>query len=297
VTCAYALANGTVAYGRLTGSLFNPNSLAAEVVAAMVLAAFLMLATRRLSLKIMLLGLIGLFSVVLAQTQSRSGVLALGAAAVTALVVAGPLRSRVTAMVLIAGSLALGYYVFAAPPQLRERVASIGSGTSEVSAGRTDVWQIAIRMSNDHPVAGVGLGAFPSAELRYVAGNVNLIDIRAIREHQLVVHNTYLELLAELGVVGLLVFCAALWVTVGRMIATLLHHARDGGMTLLLARAVVTATVAVLTSQIFNSGQYDKQLWLLLGMSTGAATLLGAARSRRPVLEPRSTQLAGAPSG
>jgi hypothetical protein len=49
VTCGYALANGTLRYGRLTGGIFNPNTLAAEIVVAIVIAIFLLVSTRRVS--------------------------------------------------------------------------------------------------------------------------------------------------------------------------------------------------------------------------------------------------------
>jgi O-antigen ligase len=283
ITCGYALGNGTVAHGRLTGSLFDPNTLAADVVVAMSFAAFLLLGVRRFSVKVVLLLLLALFSVVLAQTQSRSGVLALGAAALAAVITAGPLRGRVTAMLLIASALAVGYYFYAAPPQLRERIASIGSGTSESTAGRADTWQIAVRMSQDHPVAGVGLGNFPARELDYVAGTLNLTDIVAIRQSLLVVHNSYLELIAELGIVGLLLFLAVLWWSAGRLAALVLHRGRDDSATLLLARAITTGMAALLTAQIFLSGEYSKQLWLLLGMSAAAASL---ARSPQEATAP-----------
>ena len=281
LTCGYALANGTVAHGRLTGSIFNPNALATEVVVAMSIAAFLLVGTRRLWLRVVLIGLLLLFTAVLAQTQSRSGVLALGVAAVTAVIVAGPLRARVLAMVLIACTFAVGYYVYAAPQQLRDRITSIGSGTSQSSAGRTDTWQIALRMSGDHPIAGVGLGNFPARELDYVAGTLNLVDITAVRQYQLVVHNSYLEILAELGVVGLALFSAVLWLSVGRVTAVVLRHGRDASAALLDARALTTATIALLTTQIFGSGEYSKQLWLLLGMSVAAA-----AHAAHPVRQP-----------
>ena len=45
----YALGNGTLRYGRLTGGIFNPNTLAAELVVAIVMAIFLLVSTRRLS--------------------------------------------------------------------------------------------------------------------------------------------------------------------------------------------------------------------------------------------------------
>ena len=68
------------------------------------------------------------FAVVFVQTQSRAGLSALRTAASLALVVAGPLRGRLTAVILVAGAIGVLYYVYAASPQVRERVASIVTG-------------------------------------------------------------------------------------------------------------------------------------------------------------------------
>jgi O-antigen ligase len=277
VTCGYALANGTLRYGRLTGGIFNPNTVAAEIVVAIVMAIFLLVATRRLSLRLILLAFVSLFAVVFVQTQSRSGILALGAAFAFALIAAGPLRGRITAVILIAAAIGLAYYVYAAPPQLRERVTSIVTGTSQASPLREDTWQIALQMTRAHPVRGVGLGNFPALESQYFATNLNIVQVGSLRHFQLVVHNTYLEILAELGIIGLILFVAVLAMTVGRAVAMLAQPGPEGS-TRLLARSITAATVGVMTSQIFNSGEYSKQLWVLLGMAAAAAALLSKAR-------------------
>jgi len=292
----YALANGTLRYGRLTGGIFNPNTLAAEIVVAIVMAIFLLVATRRLSLRLICLALVSVFAVVFVQTQSRSGILALGAAFAFALVVAGPLRGRITAVILIVAALGLTYYVYAASPQLRERVTSIVTGTSQASPLREDTWQIALRMTGAHPVRGVGLGNFPALESQYFTTNVNIVQVGSLRRFQLVVHNTYLELLAELGIVGLILFLSVLAMTVGRAAAMLTQPGPEDS-TRLLARAITAGTVGVLTSQVFNSGEYSKQLWVLLGMSVAAAALVSKARlERAPARGRETTRLAHVPA-
>ncbi len=62
---------------------------------------------------------------------------------------------------------------------------------------RTGYWQGALEMARDHPLGGVGLGAFGGYFPRY----------RALLAHPaLDAHNDYLQVLAELGVPGLLIF-------------------------------------------------------------------------------------------
>src|SRR6266487_2046548 len=215
-------------------------------------------------------------------TLFRSGLLALAAAAVAAVILGGPARGRLTAITLIVAAIGIAYYVYAAPPQLRERVSSITT-SGEASPLRVDTWEIALRMTKDHPVGGVGLGNFPALESHYVTTNINVAEVNSLRRVQFVVHNTYLEILAELGLVGLILFSAVLAMTLGRAAAMLVRRGTEDGLPLLLARAIIAATVGLLTSQIFNSGEYSKQLWLLLGMAVAAASL-----GRQPTLE-RST--------
>lgn len=295
-TSVYALANGTLRYGRLTAGIFNPNFFAAELIVAIIVATFLLVSTRSAFVRVLLLVFLATFSIAFVQTQSRSGLTALGVASVVAVVVAGPVRGRLTAIVLVVAAIGLVYYVYAAPPGLRARVTSITAGAGTASPLREDTWQIALRATGDHPVLGVGLGNFPAIESRYFISNLNIAEVGSLRQDQLVVHNTYLEVLAELGIVGLLLFIAVLASTFGRAAASLGRIERDDALTGLLARALTAATVGLFTSYVFNSGEYEKQLWLLLGMLTAAA-LLG----RKPVTErlrarhPGIKQLAHAP--
>jgi O-antigen ligase len=279
VTSTYALANGTLRAGRLTGGIFNPNTLAAELAVALILTMFLFVSAPRFWQRLLLLVCAGIFAVGFAETQSRSGLIGLGCAAMVAVVVAGPARGRILAVVLVAAAIGVGYYVFAAPPQLRERVTSIVTG-GQASPLREDTWQIALRMSRDHPVGGVGLGNFRRVESKYFAGTLDVQQVGSLRRFELVAHSTYLEALAELGIIGLGLLVVVLAVTVGRA-ASIFLRPHEEGRARFLTRALVAATAAVLTSHIFNSGQYSKLLWLLLGMSLSAAALASHPARRR----------------
>jgi hypothetical protein len=69
------------------------------------------------------------------------------------------------------------------------------------------------------------------------------------------------------------------------------------GSTRLLTRAITAGTVGVLTSQVFNSGEYSKQLWVLLGMSVAAAALVSKARlEHAPSRDRGTTRLAHVPA-
>lgn len=65
--------------------------------------------------------------------------------------------------------------------------------------GRLSLWKTALRMIWEQPFTGVGAGAFKSAFMKYQVDGFYSIHA----------HNTYLEVFAEMGVLGFLTFLAA----------------------------------------------------------------------------------------
>jgi O-antigen ligase len=127
---------------------------------------------------------------------------------------------------------------------------------------------------------------------------LNVLEVGSLRRFQLVAHNTYLEILAELGVVGLVLFTGVLLMTLGRALAMLGRRWREDGAVPLYARALIAATVGLMTSQIFNSGEYSKQLWLLLGMAVAAASLGSQPKPERSRARNRgAARLVNIPAG
>jgi O-antigen ligase len=296
VTSVYALANGTVHYGRLTGGIFDANSFAAEMVVGLVLAVFLLISARTASLRLLLLAFLAPLGLAFVETQSRSGLIALAAAFLTGIVLAGPVRGRFAAVILIATAIGLAYYVYAAPSQFRERVTSIATG-GRANPLREDTWHIALRMARAHPVVGIGLGNFPTGESRYLISNLDVRQVDTLRHYQLVAHNTYLEILAELGIVGLTLFSAVVAMTLGRALVMLGKPGPRDETVGLCTRALSAATIGLMTSQVFISGEYSKQLWLLFGMVVAAASLGGQGRPvRSPTLEYAAVRLGHVPA-
>ena len=79
-----------------------------------------------------------------------------------------------------------------------ELVQAIGGATSDSTAeGRWPIAQDTVRMIAVYPLFGTGLGTYFPALLRYQTYGLNVAWVNA--------HNDYLELLAELGVLGFLI--------------------------------------------------------------------------------------------
>jgi O-antigen ligase len=95
--------------------------------------------------------------------------------------------------------------------------------------------------------------------------------------NRLVVHNTYLETFTELGVVGL----ALLVVTLGAALAAagrgVRRLSRSDRQTSAIARGLIVGTVGLLVAYTFGSGEYEKQLWILLGLLAAIPAVVARA--------------------
>jgi O-antigen ligase len=270
LTSAYALASGATSLGgRLTGGITNANFLGAELDGAIVLSGFLFLVSRRPLHRVVVLASAAVCLVALIGTQSRGGAIGLGVAAVAAVVLARGLRSRLLAVILIGGGLSVAYFAVLASAAARHRLMDI---STQSSSGRTDLWQIAFHAFEGHPLAGIGLGNFPLVENNFLSQTLNLLRVNEILSISPVVHNMYLEFLTELGVVGLLLFLLPVLGAFARMREIPYPQTRDQAALMTLAAGMGTAVVALLAVYMFDSGEYQKQIWLLLGFLLAATT-------------------------
>jgi O-antigen ligase len=263
---------------RLTGRIGDPNELAAILVPALALAAFSMTGRRAPLTRWILAVFTIVFAAALFLTQSRGGLVAFATLVVVAPFLAGAARARTIAVLLTVVAAGVTYYGFFADEEARARVTSFeqGGGT-----GRPDLWSISYQASRDHPLTGVGLGNFIIVEAEYAArDDLDLERVDLVVDDPKVVHNTYLHVLAELGAVGFLAFSVVVGGAIGlgrRSIRRFAHAGLQDMET--LARAILIGTIGMLAAYTFISAQYEKQLWLLLGITASLGTI--AARAER----------------
>jgi O-antigen ligase len=195
-----------IVHGRDGGQLAEPigywNALGAVCVLGILLAAHLALRWRWAALAA-LPPLVALWL-----TYSRGSWLALAAgAAVAAALRAGPrlrIAFAVAALAFVGVFAAGGGFekataAFRAP--LQEQGEDLSGRLVSVSGnGRADYWRAAWHEARDHPLLGGGAGGF---ERRWLRERPNAFYARDA-------HELYLETLAELGVVGLVLLLAAL---------------------------------------------------------------------------------------
>ncbi len=271
LTAFYGIASGnanTDAAGRLAGGIGDPNELAALLVPAIVLAFVLIPMTRLLSTRAALIVSVGISGYALVSSQSRGGIIALAAAALAGVVWGGRQRGRILLGVVGALSAVAAYIAFT--PLALGRFSSFGGG----GTGRTDIWAVALKVFRAHPIQGVGIGNFPVVEGQYAAGRISIARIDLVLDTPKVTHNTYLNVLADLGLVGLVLFAGLIFLVLRALVRRVRVAAENRDQqTEALARGTLIALVGLLVAYIFISAQYEKQFWLLLGLGVAIANL------------------------
>ncbi len=268
--------------GRLSGDI-NPNALGRILLVAIVLAAALaaMRSLPRLARAAAVVAA-GICAAGLFATVSRGALVGLCVAAIVAPLAAGYGRRGATLAVVVAGMLvALVLFALIAPAGAVSRVVHPAAGGG---AGREDLWKIGWRMVEAHPIRGIGAGNFPNTSVHYLLRPGDLLNKSTpafVIDTPKVPHNLYLQVLAETGTVGLLLFVGVVGFALLCSLSAARAFQRGGDRDMeVLARGLFVATAGLLAANFFASELFNKQLWLVL--AAGPALRLVAERLAAP---------------
>ncbi len=239
---------------RAAGPIEDPNDFAFVLVATMPFAGYLIVRDRR-ARWLWVLCLLALFGAGLA-TFSRGGLVGLLAIATWAVFarripVAGLLAAGLGLLLV----LALGFAAFS--PLIKERL-ELKSNIAQYNVATRDAyWDAAVRMSFDEPLLGIGPGQFAARSDEYVRD-------APLKVSGVVVHNSYLEVLAEDGYIAVMAFLTFLggsWMLLRRAFAA--YRQRGDPDAARLVTAMQAALIAACVSGFFLSVQLAIPFWLI----------------------------------
>ena len=259
VTIAYGR-NGSG--GRALGSLGQSNELGTFLAMFAVGAVALVPATRSWLGKLVLVGAFVAGTVGVLMSVSRGGMIALG----VGIAVVAWRTSKVLAFVI---ALALALSPLWAPQYVKDRISGsqVGvEGTDEVAMdsaaeARVETWRTILEVVQTHPLDGVGF-----AGLVYVLPDLgSQLGLEEVKDSA---HNTYLRMLAEMGVLGLLLFLWLLW-KVWRLADEGVRKARnpvDRGLAVALCGAFAALAVSCAFGDRFFNVVISSNFWILCAL-------------------------------
>ncbi len=210
--------------------------------------------TKKNSEKLFFLGCLLISLVAIMLTGSRGGGLAI---AVSLLYLIWHSRHRVRNLVLIAVvGLPLAIFVPVSPLH-RMLHPPNGVNTEET---RLEAWNAGLKMFESHPFFGVGLGNFKTLMPLYAAPGV---DFKSIA------HNTYIEYLAELGPLGLILFLAIVFFALRslRNVRRRMHELDPQSFLYLTSLSLESGLIGFLVGACFLSDEYEKLFWVVIFLS------------------------------
>jgi O-antigen ligase len=178
-------------------------------------------------------------------------------------------RKRQGGAVGLVAALVLAGLVFLPPDRLILRFAQLVS-TDPTGGGRAQLWAETIPLIRAYPVFGCGLGGYETAFWRFKVSGPLLTDDFA--------HNDYLQLLAELGLVGFAIG-ATLAFSVVRMAVRRAVRSADPG-TRYFAVACAGALAAILLHSLADFNLYIPANAMLLAWIAGMTAGLRFQASR-----------------
>lgn len=224
---------------------------------ALLLCPLVLLKSKTKKIFIALLILLALANII--GTAYRGAVLGL-TTAVLAFFMTGRIRHKWLALAISALAIvSIGFWVYVLFPQLDiERLTKIKGEAVETVELRKNNTLIGLRMALDHPIIGQGPDGF---FLRYYSysGLLPEAHVRAVKAH-----NTYIQVLAEYGVVGLSVFSLIILITLRNILRVVRGSA---GPDHYLALSIFAALFAHVAMMVGGNLLLDDNWWLLVAMA------------------------------
>jgi O-antigen ligase len=279
VLSRFQLGSGDWRLGRLY--YYDANDLATLIVTAMPLGLYFVLGQRRIAVRVTALISLAVLAVGLIRSGSRGGLVAFLALGVFVLLgfTTIPARARVAGLVVLLTMLSA-----TASDRYWEQMQTLLNPKQDYNltsdAGRVKIWKRGIGYMAQRPVLGVGMQNFHVAE-----GTISplaRLQERGVGVRWGAAHNCFVQVAAELGVPGLLLFVGL----IGSAVVTLRKTARRARAALpprrdvaRLAQSLTAALVGFSVGSFFLSLAYADMLYMLIALTIG---LVKTARATPP---------------
>lgn len=204
---------------------------------------------------------LGLVLVAFTLASSRGGLVGLCVEIAYMILRSG--RSRRTALLI---AISMSVLLLLSPASPLARMLHPGYGDNLAAQIRRDFWRVGFGMIRDHPLTGVGLGNFTMYSYSVTVG--------ATGKHGMAC-NTFLEIAAELGIPGILAYCAICGAALRSTEKLRVEgKRRKDELLFYTGQAIQTGLVGFLAAAMFVSAEYQKPFWVFICLSATSPTML-----------------------
>ena len=279
--------------GAVGGFMANPNDLAMNLIVFMAPALLIVFQDNRLFRRLMAAGIVLVMAMAIVLTKSRAGFL--GISAMGLVVVYYAMRERPTVV------FALIFAALIATPMMPEsfwdRMASITNPDEDKTGSRQQriqVWRQGLQVFSENPFTGIGAGQFEN------------YDGEMMQARWRVTHNVWLQVAAELGILGLCTFAFLAWraftacFAARRAIRGPTKRSRGATTTLTPperkiidrnAKGMLAGLVGWMVCAFFASVAFNWTFYYVFALAVAGREI---ARDRRTMLEPAAAPAAAA---
>jgi putative inorganic carbon (HCO3(-)) transporter len=145
------------------------------------------------------------------------------------------------------------------PSSVQQRAGTIGNYSTDKSfQGRVRSWEQGSMMAKSHPILGVGMGQWR-------------------RHHGLSSHNSYIQVMAEVGYIGFFIYLSIIWLSIKTLVSVYLKE--DPSIYVeqdlrIVGLAVFSGTMGYLVYIFLGNQAYSPWTFFYLGLSSSASCMI-----------------------
>ncbi len=247
---------------RVYSTFDNPNVLGQYLVMSIPVAFALMSSERRIWAKTFYLGVTAVMGACLIFTWSRAAwigiILAIGFYMI--------MKDRRWSALLV---VALLIMPFVLPESILSRITSLGNMKDSSTAYRFSVWLSSLRMAGDYWLSGIGLGAgaFERVYQKYALNGAGFA---------LHAHNFYIQLVVEMGVLGIVLFAMIIISTYRKIISIKEKKSVNYNVALAMGGALLGYLFQGVAENLWYNYRMILLFFIYLGILNSGANLAGS---------------------
>ncbi len=247
---------------RISGTALDPNDFAMHLVILVPMVFAIFFNYKNIAIRVLSLLLLALLVLNIIFTYSRGGMLGFAVVFIFSILTFSFQRKKVILPIILV-AIGIASILPFIPAKYWERVQTITDFDDPAIQARLDTWKTGLGMMSDHPIRGVGLGAF---RYEYIMRAYTSGDVKT--KASLFSHNAYIQIGAEIGIPALALFLLLLflcWMDLAK--AEKVFLSRGDLLFAGFSLSIKLGLLGYIVCAIFLTQAFLTMIWILLPLA------------------------------